>query len=76
MADSGKARDMRIPDLIRTTRISLGLMQKDIGEACGYGGVLAQVQIAKWEAGTRPVPLDKIRALAGVLQLQIDDLIP
>ena len=76
MTDGGKARDMRIPDLIRTTRTSLGLMQKEVGEACGYGGFLAQVQIAKWEAGTRPVPLDKIRVLANALQLQIDDLIP
>lgn len=76
MTDSGKSRDMRIPDLIRTTRISLGLMQKDIGEACGYSGVLAQVQIAKWEAGTRPVPLDKIRVLARTLKLEVDDLIP
>lgn len=69
-------RDMRIPDLIRTTRLSLGLMQKEIGEACGYEGFSAQVQAAKWEAGTRPVPLDKIRALARTLKLQIDDLIP
>lgn len=69
-------RDMRIPDLIRTTRTGLWLTQKQVGEACGYEGFSAQVQAAKWEAGTRPVPLDKIRILARTLQLQIDDLIP
>jgi transcriptional regulator with XRE-family HTH domain len=76
MADGSKDRDMGIPDLIRTTRLSLGLMQKEIGEACGYEGYSAQVQAAKWEAGTRPVPLDKIRVLARTLKLEVDDLIP
>lgn len=66
----------RIPELIRTRRTSLGLTQKQVGEACGYQGDLAQVQLAKWESGTRPVPLDKIRGLAKILQMQIDELIP
>lgn len=76
MTEGSKAWDMRIPDLIRTTRVSLDLMQKEVGAACGYDGFSAQVQVAKWEAGTRPVPLDKIRVLATTLKLQIDDLIP
>lgn len=65
-----------IPDKIRDQRISLGLMQQTVGEACGYEGLSAQVQVAKWETGYRPVPRSKLKTLAKTLQMDVADLIP
>ena len=62
------------PDTIRAARIAAGLTQKQLGEAAGYKD--AQPFVASWEAGTRPIPRDKIRAVAEVLGLNVEDLLP
>ena len=58
---------MTTPDTIRSARIAAGLTQKQLGEAAGYTDITAQPFVASWEAGTRPIPRDKIRAVAEAL---------
>jgi len=66
----------RITTLIKEARARKAMTQIDVGVACGYSGEVAQVTVARWEAGTRPVPMDKLRTLSKVLSLKIGDLIP
>lgn len=65
-----------IPDTIKAARIRCGFTQQELGEKMGYEGTSAQVSVRRWESGARPVPLEKIRALAAALNLTLDDLIP
>jgi len=65
-----------IPSLLRSARLLAGLTQKQVGESCGYKGLCAQTQVAKWEAGTGPVPRKHIRKVADLLHIPINDLIP
>ena len=61
---------------IRTARLAAGLTQKQLGEACGYKGDPAQVYVAMWENGTRPIPRNKLRAVAKALNVPVDELLP
>ena len=65
-----------IPDTIRAARMNAAFSQKELGEKLGYEGRSAEVTVQRWESGARPVPLEKIRALAAALNLTLDDLIP
>lgn len=65
-----------IPPIIKAARIRAGMTQQELGERMGYEGDSANVSVRRWEAGTTPVPLKKIRQLAAVLNLTLDDLIP
>ena len=65
-----------IPDIIKAARLRAGMTQQELGEKMGYEGLTAQVSVRRWESGARPVPLEKIRALAAALSLTLDDLIP
>lgn len=65
-----------IPAIIKAARIRCGYTQQELGEKMGYAGDSAQVTVRRWESGARPVPLEKIRALAAALSLTLDDLIP
>ena len=65
-----------IPDTIKAARLRCGFTQQELGEKLGYEGLTAQVSVRRWESGSRPVPLEKIRALAAALSLTLDDLIP
>ena len=65
-----------IPDTIKAARLRAGYSQKELGEKMGYEGRSAEVTVQRWESGARPVPLEKIRALAAALNLTLDDLIP
>ena len=67
---------MTIPDLIRSARLSAKLTQVKLGEMVGYTGTTAQVQIAQWEAGTRPIPRDKLKAVALILKIPLETLLP
>lgn len=67
---------LTIPETIAINRKTLGLTQRQLGEACGYEGRTAEVMVQHWEKGRSPVPLDKIRILAKTLQISIDSLIP
>ena len=63
------------PDTIRAARIAAGLTQKQLGEAAGLESITAQPFVASWEAGTRPVPRDKIKAVAEALHIEPTELI-
>ena len=65
-----------IPAIIKAARIRCGCTQQELGEKLGYEGRSAEVTVQRWESGSRPVPLDKIRPLAAALNLTLDDLIP
>lgn len=67
---------MTIPERIKQARIDAGLTQQQLGEACGYPPNTASITARRWESGTRPVPLDKLRIVARTLKLKLDDLIP
>jgi transcriptional regulator with XRE-family HTH domain len=65
-----------IGSLIRTARLNRGMLQKDIGLSLGYPETSAQMTVARWEAGTRPVPMDKIKPLAELLGINPVELLP
>lgn len=65
-----------IAERIKAARKAKGLTQLGLGEALGYEGKTGEHFVSRWERNERPVPLDKIRPLANVLGLTIDDLIP
>lgn len=67
---------MTIPEKIKAARLASGLTQQQLGELCGYAGDSAQVSVRRWEAGTRPVPTERLRIVAKLLNLTLDDLIP
>ena len=66
---------MTTPDTIRAARTAAGLTQRQLGEVAGYIDTTAQSFVASWEAGTRPIPRDKIRLVAEVLGINPTDLI-
>ena len=65
-----------IPAIIKAARLRAGMTQQELGEKMGYNPESAGPIARAWESGRRPVPLDKIRALAAALNLTLDDLIP
>lgn len=67
---------MTIPEKIKQARKEAGLTQKQVGLACGYDEKSAESFARQWERGTRPVPIDKLRALSQVLNIPLDQLIP
>ena len=65
-----------IPAIIKSARLQCGYTHQELSEKLGYEGESGRVTIARWEAGSRPVPVEKIRPLAAALNLTLDDLIP
>lgn len=65
-----------VPQRIKSARLRLSLTQQELGEALGYTGQTAIVAVSRWEAGTRPVPMDKLAGLADRLHLEIKELLP
>ena len=65
-----------VPQRIQSARARRGMTQQELGEALGYSGNSALVTVSRWEAGTRPVPRDKIRALAELLHIEVVSLLP
>lgn len=66
----------RITETIKKARMDAGLTQQKLGELCGYTGNSAQVTVRRWEAGSRPIPLEKLRTVARLLNLTLEDLVP
>lgn len=58
-----------VPQRITNARASRGMTQQELGEAMGYEGASARVVVGRWEAGTRPVPREKIMVLCELLGL-------
>lgn len=65
-----------IPAIIKAARLRVGYTQQELGEHMGYSAESAGPLVRQWESGRRPVPLEKIRALAEALNLTVDDLVP
>ena len=63
-------------EYIKSCRIKAGLSQQKLGELLGYTGRSALVTVQRWESNTRPVPIEKLRALAKALNIPLDSLIP
>jgi transcriptional regulator with XRE-family HTH domain len=66
---------MTIAEKIKQARIEAGYTQQKFGELCGYESN-AQGIVGRWESGTRPVPIEKLRTVAKLLNLTLDDLVP
>lgn len=64
------------PQRIISARARRGMTQQEVGEALGYTGGYARVSVARWEAGTTPVPMDKIKPLAELLSIDPVKLLP
>ena len=62
--------------IIRKARTDMHYTQAQVGVLLGYTGESAEVSVRRWESNARPVPLEKLRKLAEVLHLKLDDLIP
>ena len=69
-------RRAEIAAAIRSARIKTGMTQIDLGVKLDYSEQTAQGIVARWETGTRPVPVDKLRLLADTLSLSVLDLLP
>ena len=65
-----------VPRRIQAARSQRAMTQQELGEALGYTGDSARVVVAQWEAGTRPVPMNKIRPLAELLHIEVVSLLP
>ena len=66
---------MTIPDRVAAARRRLHLTQRQVGEARDYGDN-AQMIVARWEAGTRPIPRSKMRTVGKLLELPLSALLP
>lgn len=62
-----------IPSIIRDARIRKNMTQAQVASALGYKSFQAY---QNWELGARTVPDEKKRALAKLLDLTVDDLVP
>lgn len=65
---------MTVQEKIRQARLSAGLLQRELGELCGYTEN-AQCIVARWEAGIRPVPKNKLIVVAKTLNLPLESLL-
>lgn len=67
---------MEIKDLICEKRKEKRFTQRKLGELMGYEGRTAETVVQNWEYGKQPVPITKLRRLAEVLEVTLDELIP
>lgn len=57
---------------LRVLRIAIGLSQREVAEACST----ATRTVQYWECGRQLPGVDRIRALAAVLQVPINQIVP
>lgn len=67
---------MTYGEKIRDLRKRAGLTQQRLGELCGYEGRSAEVAVQCWEHGRQMPRLEKVRALAQALRVDLDEVIP
>ena len=68
-----QAQGTGVPDAIRAARSALGLSRQQLAEALGYKN---SVTVQQWEQGMCLPPREKIGALADVLHIPIETLLP
>lgn len=61
---------------LKKARVRVNLTQKRLGEQLGYEGKSAEVVVQLWEYGKQPIPVRHYRALAKLLELTLDDIVP
>lgn len=66
----------RITETIKKARLDAGLTQQKLGELCGYTESSAMRTVQRWESGARFIPHEKLRIVARLLNLTLEDLIP
>ncbi len=64
-----------IGNKIRKARQEKGLTAKQVGAALGYTEKNGEVYVSNWETGKRPVPTKKIRKLARLLDMNIEEFV-
>lgn len=67
--ESGSMMANKTRGIIRDAREAAGLTQKQLGTAIGLPEKSAQVRVAHWETGVRPMPRALIRKVADVLKI-------
>ena len=65
-----------VGDLIRQKRIEKGLTQQKLGELLGYKGRSAECVVQHWEYNKHPVPMVRLKPLAKILEIPLEDLLP
>lgn len=68
-----QAQGTGVPDAIRAARSALGLSRQQLAEALGYKN---SVTVQQWEQGRCLPPREKLGALADVLHIPIETLLP
>ena len=74
MVDGGET--MHAGEIVAEKRKARMLTQTQLGEKCGYHGRTAEVTVQNWESGRRPVPVKKMKLIAGILDIPVDQLLP
>ena len=67
---------METSQLIKYARKARNMTQQELGEKLGFKGPRAQVYVAQYEAGTRPIPRARIKKAAHVLDIPVESLLP
>ena len=61
---------------LKAERLAAGMTQRKLGVALSYDITHAQTQVSAWESGTRTIPRDKLREIARILKIPVEQLIP
>ena len=61
---------------LKKARLRVNLTQRRLGELLGYEGKSAEVVVQLWEYDKQPIPVKHYRALAKLLELTLDDIVP
>ncbi len=67
---------MFVGELIAYRRRLLGLTRHRLGVLVGYPSSRAIEVIDRWESGESVIPCERLRKVASVLELPLDQLIP
>jgi transcriptional regulator with XRE-family HTH domain len=67
---------MTVGEIIRENRVKAGLTQRKLGELLGYKDCSGERVIQLWEHNKQPVPLAKLKNLAKILNVPLEELLP
>lgn len=67
---------MTLGEIICTRRKSVGMTQRQLGEAVGREGISAERTVSYWERDAREPTMKDLRPLCRALQCTLEELIP
>ena len=67
---------MTLGEFILARRKSVGLTQRQLGEAVGREGISAERTVSYWESNTREPSVKDLRPLCRALKCSLEELIP